>query len=338
MPEQSAIYNLQSAIEIISAGPLMTVQDIGRPGARRYGVSPGGALDPFALAAANELVGNPLAAAGVEITAGGARLLMQRSMIIALAGADLGARLDGRPIPLWTAVFVSAGATLTLEGRRHAWGARAYLAVAGGVGVPLVLGSRATDLAGGFGGMDGRPLRASDQLPLGDTAASLVPLIGQRWPESARPPYCAEPRLRIIPGPHLECFASDALSTLAAATLRVSDTSNRMGYRLEGLRLPYARPCSLPSLGVIPGTIQVPPDGAPILLMADAQTTGGYPVIGALISADMPLAAQLLPGDTLRMRPTTLDEAYDALGAQAAALSRRPDPGEGDLLAALAGG
>jgi biotin-dependent carboxylase-like uncharacterized protein len=324
-------------IEVIAPGPLMTVQDLGRPGARRYGVSPGGALDAFALAAANRLVGNPSAAAGVEITAGGAALRLRRPAIIALAGADLAASLDDRPIPPWTAILADAGATLRLAGRRTAWGARAYMAVAGGVDVPSILGSRATDLAGGFGGLGGRPLRVGDLLPIGVALKSLLPSVGQRWPEHARPAYIDEPSLRIIPGPHLECFAPDALAVLASARLRVSATSNRMGYRLDGLRLSYARPCSLPSLGVVPGTIQVPPDGVPILLMADAQTTGGYPVIGALISADQPLAAQLLPGDGLRLVPTTLGEASTALRAQAAALAHGLESSEGDLLAALAG-
>jgi biotin-dependent carboxylase-like uncharacterized protein len=334
-------FNVQHSaftIEILAAGPLMTVQDLGRPGARRYGVSPGGALDAFALAAANRLVGNPPAAAGLEITAGGAALRLRRPALIALAGGDLAASLDGRPIPLWTAVLADAGATLGLAGRRGAWGARAYLAVAGGVDVPPALGARATDLAGGFGGLEGRALRAGDLLPLGAPAPRLAPAVGQRWPEAARPAYAAEPALRFIPGPHLECFMPDALEALAAARLRVSPTSNRMGYRVEGLRLPYARPCSLPSLGVVPGSIQVPPDGAPILLMADAQTTGGYPLVGALISADLPLAAQLLPGDTLRLAPTTLIVALAALRAQAAALAGGLESDEGDLLAALAGG
>jgi allophanate hydrolase subunit 2 len=163
MSDHHSTFNIQHStfsIEILAAGPLMTVQDLGRPGARRYGVSPGGALDTFALAAANRLVGNPPAAAGLEITAGGAALRLRRPALIALAGGDLAASLDGRPIPLWTAVLADAGATLGLAGRRGAWGARAYLAVAGGVDVPPALGARATDLAGGFGGLEGRALRA----------------------------------------------------------------------------------------------------------------------------------------------------------------------------------
>lgn len=160
---------------------------------------------------------------------------------------------------------------------------------------------------------------------------------GLRWPAALRPPYGPTPALRLLPGPHLACFAPDALAQLAAAELRVSATSNRMGYRLEGIELPYARSCSLPSLGVVPGAVQVPPDGAPILLMADAQTTGGYPLVGALAAADLPLAAQLLPGDTLRFTPSTLDAALAARRALSEALAAFPDADDGELLAGLAG-
>jgi biotin-dependent carboxylase-like uncharacterized protein len=324
-------------IEVIAPGPLLTVQDLGRPGARRYGVPQGGAMDAFALAAANRLVGNGAGAAGLELTAGGAELLFTRRALIAIAGADLGASLDGRPLPPWTAAAVGAGARLRLAGRRGGWGARAYLAVAGGIAVPAVLGSRATDLGGGFGGLGGRRLAPGDRLPLGAMAPSPLPALGQRWPEALRPPYGPAPTLRLIPGPHGACFAPDALRALATATLRVGQAANRMGYRLEGLRLEQAGPCSLPSLGVVPGVVQVPPDGAPILLMADAQTTGGYPVIGAVIAADLPLAAQLLPGDPLGFAPTDLATAIEARRALAAALAHGPEADEGDLLAALAG-
>lgn len=324
-------------IEVIAAGSLMTVQDLGRPGARRYGVSPGGALDPFALAAANRLVGNLPGAAGVEITAGGASLRLCHTSTIALTGADFGATLDNLPLPPWTAVLAGEGSLIQLASRRTDWGARAYLAIAGGIDVPSVLGSRGTDLAGGFGGLSGRPLRARDVLPVGKPLATLIPAVGQRWPDSARPSYTAEPTLRIIPGPHLEYFALGALEALVAATLRISATSNRMGYRLEGLRLHDNHTHNVLSLGVVPGTIQVPPDGMPIMLMADAQTTGGYPIIGALITADLPLAAQLLPGDCVRFAATSMEEAYDALQEQNDALARGPEYGEGDLLAALAG-
>jgi biotin-dependent carboxylase-like uncharacterized protein len=324
-------------IEVIAPGPLLTVQDLGRPGARRYGVPQGGAMDAFALAAANRLVGNSPGAAGLELTAGGVELAFTARAVLALTGADLSATLDGRPLPLWTATVAAAGARLRLAGRRRGWGARAYLAIAGGISVPPALGSRATDLGGGFGGLGGRRLAPGDRLPVGPAPPSLAPALGRRWPEALRPPYGPTPALRLIAGPHGACFVPGALQTLAAATLRVGDAANRMGYRLEGLRLEHSRPCSLPSLGVLPGTVQVPPDGAPILLMADAQTTGGYPVIGTVIAADLSLAAQLLPGDALRFAPADLATALEARRAQAAALAHRPEADEGDLLATFAG-
>lgn len=324
-------------ITVLAAGPLLTVQDRGRPDARRFGVPLGGAMDAFALAAANRLVGNPPGAAGLELTAGGVDLAFTRPTLLALAGADLGATLDGGPLPLWAATRADAGARLRLAGRQGAWGARAYLAVAGGIAVPLVLGSRATELGAGFGGHEGRPLRPGDSLPIGAPWPGAALALGLRWPEALRPPYGPTPTLRLLPGPHLSAFAPDALALLAAATLRVSSTSNRMGYRLEGVQLSYARAASLPSLGVLPGAVQVPPDGAPILLMADAQTTGGYPVLGAVIAADLPLAAQLLPGDALRLAPVSLAEALAARRAQAEALAAPLDADDGALLAALAG-
>jgi biotin-dependent carboxylase-like uncharacterized protein len=323
-------------LEIIAPGPLLTVQDLGRPTARRFGVPPGGAMDAFALIAANRLLGNPDHSAALEITAGGVDLAIMRAGRLALAGADLGASLDGRPLPLWTTLSVSPGQRLRLAGRRGAWGARAYLAVAGGLDLPVVLGSRATDLGGGFGGLAGRPLRPGDQLGA-LPASSPAPPLGQRWPEGRRPGYAATPTLRLLPGPHLGCLRPGALEALAAAELRVAALANRMGYRLDGARLPHARPASLPSLGVIPGTLQVPPDGGPILLMADAQTTGGYPVAAVLISADLPLAAQLLPGDRLRFAITTLAEAAAARRELAARLAAGPEPDDGGLLMALAG-
>jgi biotin-dependent carboxylase-like uncharacterized protein len=302
---------MTAALRVLSS-LLTTVQDLGRHGMQRYGVPVSGAMDAFALQAANRLVGNPPGAAALEITAGSTAFEVLEPALLAIAGADLGARLDDQPFPLWTAVFARPGAQVHLPGRRGAWGARAYLAIAGGVVVPQVLGSHSTCLPGGFGGLDGRPLRPGDLLAAGERAADPGRLAGQRWPTGMRPPYQAAPVLRAIPGPHIDLFAPDALEALLAQPFRISADSNRMGYRLEGAQLRYARPCNLPSLGVVPGALQVPPDGAPILLMADAQTTGGYPIIAVVIGADLPLAAQLLPGDALRFAFTTIEEARAA--------------------------
>lgn len=325
-------------LDVLASGLLLTVQDLGRAAARRYGVPAGGAMDRFALVAANRLVGNPPGAAAIEITAGGAELVLNVPALVAVTGADLGARCNDRLLPLWTAVRVGRGERIRFTGRSGEWGARAYLAVAGGIAVPVVLGSRATDLAGGFGGLAGRALRPGDRLPLGPPPPLAELGLGRYWPPALRPPYGPTPALRMLPGPHSGGFAPEALEALTTQNWRVGATSNRMGYRLEGPPLAAMRPFDLPSLGVVPGVIQVPPDGAPILLMADAQTTGGYPVIGAVIGPDLPLAAQLLPGDALRLVLTTLEEALAAHRALLAMLEHPLDADEGDLLAAMAGG
>jgi biotin-dependent carboxylase-like uncharacterized protein len=298
-------------IEIIHPGPLATVQDLGRSGALIYGVPRGGAMDIFALQAANLLVGNPPDAAAIELTAGGELRFLAPSAF-ALAGADLAATLDGRPAPSWATAYAPAGARLRLAGRRGGWGARAYLALAGGIDVPLVLGARGTSLSGGFGGLGGRALAKGDQLralPAGPTSPELL---ARRWPAAQRPAYGPQPSLRLIAGPHVGLLAAGALELLLAGDYQVSPTANRQGYRLEGPRLGHAGPTSIASLGVVPGVIQVPPDGQPILLMADAQTTGGYPIVGCVISADLPLAAQLLPGDRLRFALSDADAAQSA--------------------------
>lgn len=304
-------------LQVINGGMLSSIQDAGRSQSLRYGVPRSGAMDACALAAANAVLNNPLNSATIEITAGASAFEMLEPGLLAVTGADFGATLNNSRLPLWTACFVHAGDRLVFQSRRADWGARAYLALQGGVDVPLVAGSRSTNILGGFGGLHGRTLRAGDQLLAINTAADPLPIAGRQWPATMRPAYCAEPALRFISGPHSDYFQADALTQLQAEPLRISASSNRMGYRLEGIRLGYAQSASIASLGVIPGVIQVPPDGMPVLLIADAQTTGGYPIIGVVIAADLPLAAQLLPGDSLRFQQTSLEAALDAWRIQA---------------------
>lgn len=328
---------MSAALKVVSGGVLTTVQDRGRQDAVRYGIPRGGAMDFFALQAANRLVDNAPDAAAIEITSGGALFEVLRPLLLAVTGVELGATWNDEPLPLWTAILPRRGDRIAVAGRRTPWGARAYLALSGGVDVPLVLGSCSTHLPSGFGGFAGRPLRSGDTIaangPDGDPKGNA----GRIWPLAARPDYRPEPALRFIPGPHLDCFHPDAVSNLADAPFHVSQQANRMGYRLEGIRMPYVRPCSLPSLGVIPGVIQVPPDGMPILLMADAQTTGGYPIIGTVIGPDLPLAAQLLPGDTLRLTPVGLEDALAARRMYAAWLATVLHSDESMLQLALTG-
>lgn len=320
-----------ACLRVLNGGVLTTVQDLGRLAGRRYGIPRSGALDPIALALANRLLNNPLDTAALEVTAGGAIFEVLAPTLLAITGGDLGALLDDEPLPLWTVVFARPGMQVRFTGRQQSWGARSCLAVAGGFAVPPVLGSRSTYLSGGFGGFQGRALRPGDLLSnLG--SQDMLPLAGRSCPLESRPAYAAEPALRVLPGPHLDYFAVDALDLLLSHSFTISATANRMGYRLEGPALRYAAPCSLPSLGVLPGVIQVPPDGNPILLMADAQTTGGYPIIGVVIEPDLSLAAQLLPGDRLRFRRTTPDEALAARAAACRAFLSVSEPNI-DLLA-----
>lgn len=291
-------------IEILRAGPQATVQDGGRPGWRDRGLSLCGALDELALQAGNLLLGNPPGAAGLEFTLGGAALRFHADGWIALTGTDADADLDGRPLrPGWRAP-VRAGQRLQLAAPRERM--RSYLTVAGGIAVPAVLGSRSTDLKAGFGGLDGRALREGDRLPIGTTTRLPRRPAGLRLPDWT-------PALRVLPGPEVADFSEAAREALLAADWTVTPQSNRMGYRLAGPVLARERGGELPSHGVLPGVVQVPPSGQPIALLADAQTTGGYPRIAVVIRADLWKLAQCRLGEPLRFLPCTPDEALAAL-------------------------
>ena len=293
--------------EVLDGGVQTTVQDLGRIGYRASGVPAGGAMDPFALRAANVLVGNSEDAAGLEVLLGGLRLRFPRELVLSVAGADLDGRLNGEPLELWARTSVPAGSDLCF-GRRCS-GARAYLAFAGGIATEQVLGSRSTYLPGGWGGLDGRPLRAGDVLPLG--ARPQLDSANTAWlPPERRPPYTPFPTLRCVVGPHHDRFQPEALAALWSTEYALTAAADRMGYRLEGAPLYPLAGGTLASLGVLPGVVQAPPDGRPIMLMADAQTTGGYPVIAVVIGVDLPLAAQLLPGDRVRFQPVSAANAY----------------------------
>lgn len=313
---------MSGVLRVVQSGVFTTVQDLGRQGMQRYGVPMGGAMDRFALVAANRLVGNEPDAATLEITAGGATFEFLRPVLFALTGVDMDAHLSGRPVHPWETIQALRGTQLTLGSRKTRWGARAYLALGGGIDVPPVLGSRSTYLPGGFGGLDGRKLQAGDVLTTVDEELSDLRgvthdntfYLGRHWPTDARPPYRYQPTLRVLPGPHSTLFTDATLAALTATTFRVSVDSNRMGYRLEGAEITYQQATSIPSLGMLPGVVQVPPGGMPILLTADAQTTGGYPLIAVVIAPDLPLAGQLLPGDPLR---------FHFIGMEAALAARR---------------
>lgn len=304
------------ALLVEEAGMFTTVQDLGRPGRRASGVPPGGAIDRFALAAANLLVGNPEGAAALECALSGPSLTALRSCVVAVTGADFGATLNGARMPDWTGVFLSAGDRLAFSGRR--WGGRVYVAVSGGLDGDRWLGSAATYLLVGRGGVHGRPLRAGDEL----STASPPPrpaVAGRCLPDALRPLYAAEPELAAVTGPHARMLSPASRRAFFRERWRVSRDADRMGYRLEGETL-QVKGEELVSFGLAMGCVQVPPAGQPILLMADHQTAGGYPVVAGVARCDLPVAAQLLPGDHLRFREVTVEAAQAGWRRQRAAI------------------
>ena len=306
-------------MRVVSGGLQTTVQDLGRPASQRQGVPAGGAMDRAALRAGNALVGNDERAAVLEATLIGPSLTFDHPTLVAIAGGDLGATVDHEPLPTWHPALVQAGATIRFGAPRR--GCRAYVAVAGGIDVPVVFGSRSTYLRAEFGGHEGRALRAGDVLIVGAPsllsqriAASLQgagPVTTARWSigPTIRPVYAAEAVVRLIAGQHTDALWQQSRERLYTARFRVSASSDRMGYRLDGEPLSLTTPIELLSEAVAFGTVQLPPGGAPIILMADRQTTGGYPRIGEVASVDLPLVAQLKPGDHVRFRSISLKDA-----------------------------
>lgn len=301
-------------ITVIKPGWFTTVQDLGRYGYQQYGVPVSGAMDRYSYILANRLVGNQDQDAALEITLNGPELLFENDSLIAVTGADLTPSVNGIGIPLWTSVRVEGGSRLTFGARRA--GARSYVAIAGGIDVPVVLGSRSTHTSSQTGGMKGRALEQGDVLigraPFPHTCAT----IGHCVPERLRPVYTTLTTLRVLPGPQRSSFSEHALEVLTTSPYRLSSQSDRMGYRLVGPKLAHTGQGQWISDGTAMGALQVPPDEQPILLMADRQTTGGYPKIAVVISVDLHLAGQLMPGDTVAFRMTTLSEAQAAMKAQ----------------------
>ena len=311
-------------ITVLKPGLLASVQDLGRHGHRQLGICPGGALDVMALTLANRLAGNADGAAGLELTMGGSEIRFEADTRIALAGDDFSAQLDGVPLwPCWS-VPLKAGQTLRLSGANAAGtkkvGLRTWLAVAGGVDVLPVLGSRSTDLKAGFGGHAGRALRKGDRLTTGASRLDEAQLqrrpFGLRGPDWGTPEADGAIALRVLPGPEFEQFTVAAREQLWGEPWRITPQSNRMGSRLSGPELKRRKAGDMLSSGVIPGTIQVPPSGQPIILMGDAQTTGGYPRIGVVIRADLWKLAQAPLGGKLRLVSVDQPQALAAWADQ----------------------
>jgi antagonist of KipI len=307
---------LTAVLRVREPGLFTTIQDLGRPGAVSAGVQPGGAMDRFAHGAANLLVGNDPGHATLECTFSGPQLIAEHACLIAITGADFDPHINGAPVHAWTSLFLGAGDSVTFGARRS--GARIYIAVAGGVEADRWLGSLSTNVMAARGGKQGRQLRSGDTISVaGEPRKPAVS--GRRVPEELRPAY-GDHTLQAIAGPHVKRLSAEGRALLFGSTYRLSRDADRMGYRLEGPQLAMSGD-ELLSFGLVPGAVQVPQGGQPILLMADNQTAGGYPVVATVVSASLPVAAQLLPGDDLRFAETTVERANAMRKALAAALS-----------------
>ena len=309
-------------IDVLKPGALSTLQDRGRSGFQHLGVPVSGAMDEWSHRVANLLVGNDESEATLEITLMGPSLRFGEAALIAVTGADLSPRIGEAALPRNTPVLIRAGSQLDF-GKRVA-GMRAYLAVHGGYAVAPVMGSKSTYVRGGFGGFNGRALRKADVLATGaGDAQALFPALAARLEASALPfaaldavpaaasalPVDSPLSVRVLAGQQWGAFTPEARQALCDAEFRLSPQSDRMGYRFEGPKLALSEPLEMISEAVAFGTMQVPPDGNPIVLMADRQTTGGYPKIANIASVDLPLLAQLVPQQSLRFTLVSLDEA-----------------------------
>jgi len=310
-------------IYVIKPGVLTTIQDMGRFGYQKFGFVAGGAMDTLAYRVANILVGNEEAEASLEITVVGPTLYFEHAALIAICGAAFKPMIDGEELPLWRPVWIEAGQTLHMGSAKQ--GMRAYIAVAGGFKLPKPMNSYSTYLRAQIGGLEGRMLKADDVLqirPPNERSAKIIDKLKREnkkgdsfasvsWKVSDEllPRYALQPVLRVLPGSQFEFFRPESLQSLFQEPFVVEPQSDRMGYRLKGAALQLKEARELLSEPVVMGTVQVPSDGNPIVLMADRQTTGGYPKIAQVISVDLPLLAQAQIGNPIRFELIDIKEA-----------------------------
>jgi biotin-dependent carboxylase-like uncharacterized protein len=323
---------VEHSLTIETPGLYTTVQDLGRSGMARFGVTPGGAMDRGALILGNRLLGNPIDAAGIECTLSGPAVRFNAEIVFAATGADFGATLDGAAIPRWQPMLAKTGSLLRLDSSVRGPGARAYLCVAGGLDLPVVLGSRSTDVVGNFGGFEGRQLQTGDQLPIGKPSIENDALLRRRL--AIDPPrYEQVVEARVVLGPQLDRFTEAGLATFLAEPYRVTSKADRTGIRLEGGRIEHVTDADLVSEGIAHGAIQIPGDGQPIVLMASRGTVGGYTKIATVIGADLDALGQVRPGQSVKFSAVSVEESrelsrayFDRIGPKAIT-EQSPDEG-----------
>lgn len=300
------------AIKILQSGFLSTIQDLGRVGFQQYGVPVSGAMDAFSLRAGNRLVNNIDNAAAIEATLIGPKIEFLCDCVLAITGGNLHPKINGRAIPMWKTLSVSQGSVLSFGPSTK--GCRSYICIAGGIDVPLVMGSRSTFLRGKIGGLSGRALQKGDTLHLCEKNPAGIKV--KELTEAFIPDYRETEKIRVIMGPQANLFAKSACDKFLSAQYTVTNNSDRMGYRLEGLSLDHKNSADIISDAIAPGSIQVPGDGNPIIMLSDRQTTGGYPKIATVITADLPLVAQMKPKCRISFQEISLAAAHQALKEQ----------------------
>jgi biotin-dependent carboxylase-like uncharacterized protein len=293
---------------VLNPGFFTTIQDLGRYGFLKYGVPISGAMDTFSLTAANLIVGNNPNDAGLEITLVGPELQALSNTQIAISGGAISPKINGENVPMWQTLNIQEGDTLSL-GKMES-GCRAYLAIRGGINTPLVLGSRSTYIRGGFGGIDGRQLKTGDVIERFDVQGLEFEY---KMSEELVPQFTNHFRAHVVLGPQDDMFTEKGVSTLLSSQYKVTLEADRMGYRLEGLLIEHKGKADIVSDALLPGAIQVPKNGKPIVIMRDAQTTGGYSKIAVIASFDLSALGQAKPNDTVEFNRVTVTQAHEKL-------------------------
>jgi|WetSurMetagenome_2_1015567.scaffolds.fasta_scaffold128193_3 antagonist of KipI len=318
-------------IKVLSPGFLTTVQDLGRYGYGRFGVPVSGGMDRFALCAANQLVGNSWESAVLEFGIEGPTLEFEEDCVIAVTGAGFSLLVQDKPMPMWTSIIVRRGWRIQIV--KEEKGTWSYLGISGGVHLAPVLSSQATYLRGGFGGMGGAALKNGDLVPIGRQPYGLGELAGHEIPRIYHPKYTESPTLDIILGPQDERFTQEGIDTFLANEYSLSLTSDRMGYRLEGPPVKHSAGADILSDGMVFGSVQIPPNGQPIIMMSECPTTGGYTKIATVASVDLPVLAQTSPGiSRIRFQASTVEAAQARLRELYAGLKNAASSPEDDLM------
>lgn len=307
------------AIRILRPGMLTTVQDLGRFGFQKSGMAVSGAMDTLALQLGNIILGNLGNEAGLECTMIGPTIYFDKGQLIAITGGDLSPNINGQPTSMWKPIYVAAGSTLSFG--RPASGCRSYICFWGGLDIPVILNSSATYVSGKMGGWHGRPLEKEDEISFHKHVDKQKK--GVSWYiNPTLYPDLSSRTIRVTKGPHLELFEGTSIVDFFSNTFCIQNESDRMGYRLDGPPLQLKQPTSILSAAVTFGTVQIPSQAHSIILMADHPTTGGYPIIGQVATADLPLLAQIRPQEHIHFEFVTLAEAQQLLADQHRQLNR----------------